>query len=82
MDLIKKELIYATMFGLHTKFIETENECKCGKIQVSPILPDTMERGKGADVRVADVNIKVSFECAIAPVPLAREAQVFHLNAR
>jgi hypothetical protein len=57
MDLIKNDLIYATMFGLHTKFIETENECKCGKIQVSPILPDTMERGKGACV-CQDVGIK------------------------
>ena len=37
MDLIKKDLIYATMFGLYTKFIEAECEHTCGKIQVSPI---------------------------------------------
>ena len=26
MDLINKDLIYATMFGLHTKFIEADRE--------------------------------------------------------
>jgi hypothetical protein len=44
---MKEDLIYATMFGLHTEFIKAECEHKCGKIQVSPILPDTME-GAGA----------------------------------
>jgi hypothetical protein len=43
MDLMKEDLIYPTMFGLHTKFIKAEHEHTCGKIQVSPILPDIIE---------------------------------------
>ncbi len=31
MDLIKKGLIYKTMFGLYTKFIEAEREHNCVK---------------------------------------------------
>ena len=44
-------------FGLHTKFIKAEREHKCGKIQVSPALPDTIE-GAEALVFVMDVGIK------------------------
>jgi hypothetical protein len=66
MDLIKKDLIYRTMFELHTKFIEAENEYKCGKVQVSLILPDTMEMGRGARV-CQDVGIKNSL---MRPRPL------------
>jgi hypothetical protein len=55
------------MFGLHTKFIETENECKCGKIQVSPILPDIMEGGRGARV-CQDVGIKDLLLNALLPL--------------
>ena len=65
MGLIKKDLIYATTFGLHTKFIEAENEYKCGKIQVSPALPDTIE-GVEALVFVMNVNIKTPLN---APSP-------------
>jgi hypothetical protein len=43
---MKEDLIYKTMFGLHTKFIEAEREHTCGKIQVFPILLDTIE-GQG-----------------------------------
>jgi hypothetical protein len=32
-----------TTLGLYTKFIEAEREHKCGKIQVSPALPDIIE---------------------------------------
>jgi hypothetical protein len=48
MDLINKDLIFVITFGLYRKFIEAEREHTCGKIQVSPALPDTMERGRGA----------------------------------
>jgi hypothetical protein len=51
MDLINKDLIYATIFGLYTKFIEAEREHRCGKIQVFPTLPDTIE---GAGALVSD----------------------------
>ena len=44
MDLINKDLICVTTLGLYTKFIKAEREHTCGKIQVSPPLPDTMER--------------------------------------
>jgi hypothetical protein len=37
MDLTKKDLIYATTFGLYTKFIEVEQKYKREKTQVSPI---------------------------------------------
>jgi hypothetical protein len=44
---------------LYTKSIEAEHEHNYGEIQVSPILPDTMERGRGADgYVVGDVSIK------------------------
>jgi hypothetical protein len=47
MDLIKKDLIFVTTLGLYTKFIAAEREHRCGKIQVFPTLPDTIE-GTGA----------------------------------
>jgi hypothetical protein len=46
-----------TTLGLYTKFIKAKREYKCGKIQVSPYLPDTMERERGADGYVVDVGI-------------------------
>ena len=54
MDLTKKDLIYATTFGLHTKFIEAEREHNCEKIQVSPICSDPpsycfLDYGKRSD---------------------------------
>jgi hypothetical protein len=57
MDIMKEDLIFVVAFGLHTKFIKAEREHKCGKIQVSPALPDTIE-GAEALVFVMDVGIK------------------------
>jgi hypothetical protein len=63
---VKEDLIFVITFRLYTKFIEVEREHNCGKIQVSPALPDTMERGRGARVRQGRKH-KISFECALAP---------------
>jgi hypothetical protein len=46
-----------TILGLYTKFIEAEREHKCEKTQVSPALPDTMERGRGAHSRLNMLGI-------------------------
>jgi hypothetical protein len=72
MDLMKEDLIFVITFGLYTKFIEAEREHTCGKTQISPILPDTIE-GTGALVPVMDVSIKAPLNALLPPFPLARE---------
>jgi hypothetical protein len=54
---INKDLICVTTLGLYTKFIEAEREHKCEKTQVSPVLPDTMEGGRGARGRLNMLGI-------------------------
>jgi hypothetical protein len=60
--------MYVATLGLYTKFIEAEREHKCGKIQVSPALPDTIE-GTRALMPVMDVGIKAPLNAPLLPSP-------------